>query len=148
MKPVSSSREGGGSRGGGGREAWSVEGSNPGRGGFLGFSFLGGGGSHLCIGAPWADWVHMSEDELGHIGIASNGEIGGLPGSGVGLGEGLGVSVADVVQRVKPREVGIESGAVNRGRSREAGLLSGLRRGGNRVHGCLGAYRRGCAYPM
>ena len=116
-------------------------------GGLLGF-LPGGGGSHLCVRATGADGVKVSGHQLGDAGVATIGEVGGLPGVGVGLGESRGVSVADVVHSVNPGEVWIKGGAIVFGGSWGGGFILGLGSDGRGGLRSQGGTEGGSAYPI
>ena len=143
VEPSGGSGEGGGFRRERSGEGGYGEGSDPARGGFL-VSLFGEVSGHLHIGAMWADGIAVFWDKLGYMGIASVGEKGGLPGGEVGFGEGPGVTVTDVIHGVDPGEVRMEGGAVIWRLGRGRGFLCGLRGGGDRGQGCLGALWGGC----
>ena len=144
VEPSSACRAGGGlgrGRGGGGRED-----SDRSRGSLSGFAIRGGG--HLRVGASRADGIEVSWEKLRDAGLTSIGKIGGLPGVGMGLGEGRGISVANVVKGIDAGEVWVESGAVVLGGNRGGWFVlefgSDLRGG----LGCQGWSGEGSAYPM
>ena len=143
IEPAGGRREGGGLRGGrGGGVGRSSKSDDSTRGGFLSFLFEEGEG-RLRGGTVRADRVKVPGEDLGNAGVAPIGEKGGLPGGGVGLGKGFGVTVADVLNGVDSREVGIEGGAIIGGRSRGSSLIRGLRGGGDRGQSCLSTLGRG-----
>ena len=144
IKPSSSSRKGGGSRGNGG--GGGSEGSDRGRGRFSRFVF--GGGSHLCIGVARADAIEVSWDKLGDAGVTAIVKVGDLTGIRVRLGEGSGISVAEVVNGINSRKVRIKSGAVILGGGRGGGFVLGLGTDRRRRLGCQGGAGGGGAYPM
>ena len=71
----------------------------------------------------------MARYEFGDAGVAAIGEVGGLPGVRVGLGESRRVPITNIGDEVDSRKVGVEGGAfINGGRG--GGSVFRLERGG------------------
>ena len=143
VKPPGSCREGGGS--GRDRRGGRSEDGDPGRGGLS--RFILGGGGYLRVGAARADGIDVSWDKLGDAGVTAIGEVGGFPRVRVGLSEGRGVPVTDVVHGVEYGEVGVESGAIIFGSDRRGGLVLGSGSDGGGL-GCQGGAGGGSLYSM
>ena len=114
VKPSGSCREGGGS--GRDRRGGRSEDGDPGREGL--FRFILRGGGYLRVRAARADGIKVTWDKLGDAGVTAIGEVGGFPRFGVGLSEGRGVPVTEVVQSIDPGEVRVERGAIILGSER------------------------------
>ena len=131
VEPPGRSRKSRGSRGGGGG------GSRGGRGGGRrnqrgnplgrGFFFpLRRGGRDLSVSQTRTGRVLYPREERGNGGVAPICEVGGLPRGGVGISEGLRVTVVFVGGVVMPGEVGMQARRGGRGFSGRGGRGWGL----------------------